>query len=74
MPFHAMIFAGRSLISGGTADYVVYDTGPDGKHSGQIRRLSMDELLHYPNPQWQPRPTNPYFSGVFRWNILRAVS
>lgn len=72
MPFHTMIFLGKSQISPNGSAYVVYHTGPDGTKPGEIRRLSIGELLHHPNPQWQPRPSNPSFLGVFRWNILRS--
>ena len=71
MPFHSMIVIGRSQIEQtSNSIYVVYDTGPTSTDSGQIKRLSLKELLHYPDPQWQPRATNPFFLGVFRWNIL----
>jgi uncharacterized protein YfaT (DUF1175 family) len=74
IPFHSMIFLGRSQITEGKANYVVYDTGPDGTKAGEIRRRPLEELLNYPDPQWQPKWTNPHFLGVFRWNILRATS
>ncbi len=74
VPYHSMIFLGRSQITEGITNYVVYHTGPDGTKAGEIRRRSLDELLNYPDPQWQPRWTNPYFLGVFRWNILRTDS
>ncbi len=74
MPFHTMIFIGKSQISRDDSAYVVYHTGPEGTHAGEIRRLSIDQILHYPDPQWQPRFTNPSFLGVFRWNILKTSS
>ncbi len=73
MPFHSMIIIGKSkvqLTSGSI--YIVYDTGPTSTQGGEIKRLSMEQLLHYPDPQWQPRATNPSFLGVFRWNILNT--
>ena len=73
VPFHSMIFLGRSQITTGNTNYFVYDTGPDGTKAGEIRRRSMEELLNYPDPQWQPKWTNPHFLGVFRWNILRTT-
>ncbi|MBV9035456.1 MAG: DUF1175 family protein [Acidobacteriaceae bacterium] len=73
VPFHSMIFLGRSQITRGNANYLVYDTGPDGTQAGEIRRRSLEELLNYPDPQWQPKWTNPQFLGVFRWNILRTT-
>jgi hypothetical protein len=72
--FHSMVFLGESQIEPDTDLYVVYHTGPEGTHAGEIRRLSLGELLHYPDPQWQAIATNPSFLGVFRWNILRATS
>jgi hypothetical protein len=74
MPYHTMIFVGPSQISHGEARFAVYDTGPDEGRAGEIRRLSVADLLHYPDPKWQPRSTNPFFLGVFRWNILRTSS
>ena len=71
MPFHSMIFLGKSQIEkGGNTRYVLYHTGPTGKDPGEMRRLSMDELMHFPEPQWRPLETNPSFLGVYRWNIL----
>ena len=69
--FHSMIFVGRSQIDRrSNMPVVVYDTGPTGIGKGEIRRLSLEQLLHYPDAQWQPRSTNPVFLGVYRWNIL----
>jgi len=73
MPFHTMIFLGRSQVTRSSESFIVYDTGPDGTHAGQIRRLALSELLHYPDPRWQPVATNPSFLGVFRWNILKQT-
>lgn len=72
--FHSMIFIGASQIAPDGEAYVLYHTGPDGGGAGQIRRLSMHELLRYPDPQWRPIAENPNFIGVFRWNILRTDS
>jgi uncharacterized protein YfaT (DUF1175 family) len=36
-----------------------------------MKRLSVAELLRFPDPQWRPLAANPQFLGVFRWNILR---
>lgn len=73
MPFHSMIYLGPSQITAGVARYVVYHTGPDGEDPGIIRRLTTDELLRYPEPQWRPVESNPAFLGVYRWNILRET-
>lgn len=70
LPFHAMIFLGRSQIQNDGRNYVVYHTGPDGHDLGEIRRPSLEELLMHPNPQWRPLAGNPTFLGVYRWNIL----
>ena len=74
LTFHSMIFLGKSQITPGRTQYVVYDTGSEATSSGEIKRLSVDQLLHFPDPQWQPRSTNPVFLGVFRWNILNTGS
>jgi uncharacterized protein len=74
MRFHAMVFVGRSQIERTGIPYIVYHTGPDGAAGGEIRRLSVDQLLHFPDPRWQPREANPSFLGVFRWNILKPLS
>jgi uncharacterized protein YfaT (DUF1175 family) len=79
MPFHSMLFLGNSQIEPGPESYVVYHTGPLHENSrreqpGEIRRLTVAELLHYPDPQWQAISTNPSFLGVFRWNILKPIS
>jgi uncharacterized protein YfaT (DUF1175 family) len=72
MPFHAMIFLGRSQIAPGSEQFVVYHTGPTGSLKGEIKRLSVAELLNYPDARWRPIVSNPAFLGVFRWNILRG--
>lgn len=64
-PFHSMIFAGRSQFDKTQEDYVVYHTG-----NSEIKRLTIGELLNYPEPRWRPIEGNPNFLGVFRWNIL----
>jgi len=71
LPFHAMIFVGESRIEPGRDAYVVYHTGPQGKSPGEIRRLSIAELMNYPDARWRPVASNPAFLGVYRWNILR---
>src|ERR1035437_7413264 len=67
-PWHSMIVA----RIGGEAG-VVYHTGPDGKSPGELRRVTITELLDHPQPQWRPIPANPNFLGVYRWNILRGI-
>lgn len=73
MPFHAMIFIGRSQVDGGDESYVVYHTGPSGKAAGEIRRPSLSQLVNYPDARWRPISSNPVFLGVYRWNILRGA-
>ncbi len=72
MPFHAMIFVGRSQVEPGPEQFVVYHTGPNGNAKGEIKRLSVAELLNYPDARWRPVSSNPAFLGVYRWNILRG--
>lgn len=74
MPFHSMIYLGASQISSDAARYVVYHTGPEGADPGILRRVSLRELLQYPQPEWRPLVVNPHFLGVYRWNILRRPS
>jgi len=72
MPFHAMIFLGRSQIETGSEQFVIYHTGPSGNFRGEIRRLSITQVLNYPEARWRPISSNPAFLGVYRWNILRG--
>lgn len=76
-PFHSMIFIGRSpwLQDSGpekSGDVVVYHTGPIDGGPGEVRRLSIADLLQHPSPRWRPVAGNTNFLGVFRWNILRG--
>jgi uncharacterized protein YfaT (DUF1175 family) len=70
--YHAMIFVGASQIEPSPEQYVVYHTGPEGKWPGEIRRLTVSELMNFPDARWRPVPSNPAFLGVYRWNILRG--
>lgn len=77
-PFHSMIFIGRSPWidqpdAASATDVVVYHTGPIGNAPGEMRRLSVPELLEHPSPRWRPVAGNSNFLGVFRWNILRGA-
>jgi hypothetical protein len=74
MPFHSMIYLGPSQIGKGADRYLVYHTGPDADTPGEIRRPTLDELRHFPEPDWRPLADNPRFLGVYRWNILRKTS
>jgi uncharacterized protein YfaT (DUF1175 family) len=78
-PFHSMIFIGRSQWNGyssiqDSSNIVVYHTGPINGRPGEMRRLSIDELLHHPSPRWRPVAGNSNFLGVYRWNILREAN
>ena len=73
MPFHAMIFLGRSQVEPGSEQFVVYHTGPDGASPGGIRRPSVAQLMNHPEARWHPVAANPNFLGVYRWNILRGA-
>jgi hypothetical protein len=68
-PWHSMI-----VVRAGAQAEVVYDTGPDHKLPGELRRVLLSELLDHPQPQWRPVAGNPNFLGVYRWNILRGTS
>jgi len=72
VPFHTMIYLGSSYFGEGReSDLLIYHTGPDAGHAGEIRRVTVTELQHYPEFCWRPLPQNPAFLGVYRWNILR---
>ena len=73
MPFHSMIYLGESQFSKDGARYVVYHTGPDSGGPGEIRRLSLPDLLSFPDARWRPIGANRNFLGVYRWNILREA-
>jgi uncharacterized protein YfaT (DUF1175 family) len=67
-----MIFLGSSQIEPGPEQYMVYHTGPEGKDPGEIRRLTVSELMNFPDARWRPVASNPAFLGVYRWNVLRG--
>ena len=69
--FHSMIYLGQSQWRPDGRSYLVYHTGPDGADPGQIRRLTVEELERFLQPEWRPLIANPNFLGVARWNILR---
>lgn len=70
-PFHSMIYLGPSQIRPDGERYVLYHTGPQGTDPGEIKRLTIRELMEFPQPEWRPTPANPAFLGVAQWNILR---
>lgn len=70
LPFHSMIWLGRSHFEQDANDYVIYHTGPIRGGPGEIRRLTSDQLLRHPEPRWRPVEGNSNFLGVYQWNIL----
>ena len=70
LAFHSMVWVGPSHFEDNGQIYVVYHTGPIGSHAGEIRRLTVSELLHHPEPRWRPLEGNTNFLGVYRWNTL----
>jgi uncharacterized protein YfaT (DUF1175 family) len=71
--YHSMIYLGGSAFRAGGGRYLIYHTGPDGKDPGEIRLLSTEDLMRFPQAEWRPIPANPHFLGVYRWNILREA-
>jgi uncharacterized protein YfaT (DUF1175 family) len=69
--YHSMIFLGASQFRPDGHRYVLYHTGPTGKDPGEIRRLTVEELMTFPQSEWRPLAANPNFLGIVRWNILR---
>ena len=74
LSFHSMIYLGESQLRKDGSTYIVYHTGGNGADPGEIRRLTTQELLRFPQPEWRPVSGNSNFLGVFRWNILRKAS
>lgn len=70
--YHSMIFLGPSQIQKQAARYILYHTGPNGTDPGEIRRLTEEQLLNFPENEWRPVPANSNFLGVYRWNILKT--
>lgn len=73
LPYHVMMYAGRSHVDG-RPDMVVYHTGPVNGRPGEMRRLSMEQLLKHPEPRWRPNATNVFFVGVYRWKLISDAS
>jgi len=71
LEFHSMIYLGASQIRPDGRRYVLYHTGPQGTSPGEIRRLSVEEIVQFPQAEWRPLASNPSFLGVARWNIIR---
>ena len=64
-PYHSMI-----LTTSAEGQSVIYHTGPIGSGPGEMRRVSLADLLAHPDPRWRPISHNTNFLGVYRWNIL----
>lgn len=71
--YHSMIYLGHSQVQPDSSSYVLYHTGPRDDGPGEIRRLTLDELRHFPQPEWRPDTANPHFLGIYRWNILSVA-
>ena len=70
--YHSMIYLGASQLRPDGRRYVLYHTGPDASNPGELKRLTIEELVRFPQPEWRPVQTNPNFLGVARWNILHV--
>lgn len=77
MPFHTMIYLGPSHFGEGE-HWLMYHTGPSHtgkkKDAGELRRVTVEDLMQHPYPRWRPVPQNAAFLGVYRWNILREAN
>lgn len=74
MPFHVMVYLGPGHFARDAGPWVVYHTGPVGAHPGEVRRLTLDQLLQHPQPRWRPVLGNANFLGIHRWHVLRKDS
>jgi uncharacterized protein len=69
-PDHLMVFVGSSSYESEGRDWVVYHTGPDGTHPGEVRKVRLRDLMRHPSQRWRPVAGNPRFVGVFRLDLL----
>jgi uncharacterized protein YfaT (DUF1175 family) len=69
-PDHLMMFVGPSVFDATARDWIVYHTGPDGAHTGEVRKVRARDLAKHPAPRWRPVSENPVFVGVFRLAFL----
>ena len=67
MPAHVMIYLGSSQLMASPLRWIVYHTGP----SGEVRKVSVNDLMSHPSPEWRPLPGNSNFLGVWRLNLVR---
>lgn len=65
-----MVWLGPSQIDRSPGPWLLYHTGPEGNTAGQVKRVTVAEMLQHPEPRWRPVPGNDNFLGVYRWNIL----
>ena len=47
------------IITGERGEWVVYNTGPDHGHHGEMRRVLLADLLHHPDPTVAPGSSQP---------------
>jgi uncharacterized protein len=69
-PDHLMVFVGSSSFEPEGHDWVVYHTGPDTTHPGEVRKARLRDLMRHPAARWRPVAGNPQFVGVFRLDLL----
>lgn len=69
---HLMVFIGRSRFEAAEPDWVVYHTGPDGATNGEVRKVTLRDLVAHPMARWRPIAGNRYFMGIFRLLALDA--
>jgi uncharacterized protein YfaT (DUF1175 family) len=83
MPFHTMIYLGPSQFDDESDSrpeaWLIYHTGPSQNGSshedrGELRRVTVGDLMQHPYARWRPVPQNAAFLGVYRWNILREAN
>jgi uncharacterized protein YfaT (DUF1175 family) len=78
MPFHTMIYLGPSQFGDGadvhSEAWLIYHTGPSHGDAGELRRVTVHDLMQHPYARWRPVPQNAAFLGVYRWNILREAN
>jgi uncharacterized protein YfaT (DUF1175 family) len=68
--WHVMIFLGQGQVRPESEAFVAYHTGPTRNSPGELRKLTLSELLSHPQPRWRPVAGNPAFRGLYRWRIL----
>ena len=69
-PAHLMVVVGESRYVDNGRDWLVYHTGPEGQHPGEVRKVSIADLQRHPSPRWRPVAENDAFIGVMRLAIL----